>query len=238
MSIISSIIFYSLLSGITVFLGGLFSLYFEKNFKKGFLKDEIIHFFIAFGTGIMLSAISFVLIPHGLEKTSVLLAVILFLLGGIIFYLIDGYIQSKAGNVAQIIAMLLDFIPESIALGALFAYDYKIGIILALFIGLQNFPEAFNSYLELRKSKFSIKSTLIILFLLSFVGIIFSLLGYYLLSSNQNITSALMVFASGGILYLIFQDIAPSLKYKNNRLIAIGVNFGFIIGIFSSSFSL
>jgi ZIP family zinc transporter len=46
-----------------------------------------------------------------------------------------------------------------------------------------------------------------------------------------------MLFASGGILYLIFQDIAPSLKYKNNRILAIGVNIGFIVGIYGNSFT-
>ncbi|WP_424712513.1 ZIP family metal transporter [Malaciobacter marinus] len=237
MSIISSIIIFSLLSGITVFLGGLLAFFFEKKFKKGFLKEEIIHLFIAFGTGIMLSAISFVLVPHGLEKTHIIIAIFLILLGGIIFYYLDGYIQKKAKHTAQIMAMLLDFIPESIALGALFAYDYKLGMVLALFIALQNLPESFNSYLELRSSGFKIKKLLIILFLLSFIGVIFSLLGYYLLSENPFITSALMLFASGGILYLIFQDIAPSLKYKNNRLIAIGVNIGFIVGIYGNSFT-
>lgn len=237
MSILSSVILFSLLSGITVFLGGLFALFFEKSFKKGFLKEEIIHFFIAFGTGIMLSAISFVLVPHGLEKTDVLVAILLILLGGVIFYILDSYIQKKAGNVSQIMAMLLDFIPESIALGALFAYDYKVGMVLALFIGLQNFPESFNSFIELRFSGFKIKSSLIILFLLSFIGVIFSLFGYYFLSKSPFITSALMLFASGGILYLIFQDIAPSLRYKNNRLIAIGVNIGFIVGIYGNSFT-
>jgi len=40
-----------------------------------------------------------------------------------------------------------------------------------------------------------------------------------------------MLFASGGILYLIFQDIAPSLRLKSSRYIAIGVNLGFIIGM-------
>ena len=40
-----------------------------------------------------------------------------------------------------------------------------------------------------------------------------------------------MIFASGGILYLIFQDIAPTLKLKSTKLVALGVNFGFVVGM-------
>lgn len=45
----------------------------------------------------MLSAISFVLVPHGLEKIDVLVAILLILLGGVIFYILDSYIQKKRG---------------------------------------------------------------------------------------------------------------------------------------------
>ena len=40
-----------------------------------------------------------------------------------------------------------------------------------------------------------------------------------------------MVFASGGILYLIFQDIAPNVKLKRAWIPALVANLGFLIGI-------
>ncbi len=40
-----------------------------------------------------------------------------------------------------------------------------------------------------------------------------------------------MTFASGGILYLIFQDIAPNVALKKTWLPALGANLGFLIGI-------
>jgi ZIP family zinc transporter len=133
-------------------------------------------------------------------------------------------------------AMLLDFVPESIALGAVFIYDHKIGILLSLFIALQNLPESFNSYSELKKLNHSSKKALFLLFILSFVGAIFSFLGYLFLQDKIEITSFLMLFSAGGIMYIIFQDIAPLLQYKKRRLIAIGVNLGFIIGMLGEAF--
>jgi len=229
------VILFSFLSGITVFIGALFSYYFEQNVQNKILKDRIIHFLVAFGTGIMLSAIAFVLLPKGMENLDILTSSSIFISGAIAFYFLDSYIQKSNTNISQVLAMLLDFIPESIALGALFVYDHEVGILLALFIGLQNLPESFNSYIDLRRSRFSIKSSLILLFFLSFIGVIFSSLGYFFLDDKIEVTSGLMLFASGGILYLIFQDIAPSIKTKNSRFIAMGVNLGFVIGMFGEA---
>jgi ZIP family zinc transporter len=40
-----------------------------------------------------------------------------------------------------------------------------------------------------------------------------------------------MMFASGGILYLLFQDIAPQSKLKNNYAISLGATLGFAMGM-------
>ncbi|MGA1938857.1 ZIP family metal transporter [Arcobacter sp. YIC-310] len=229
------VIFFSFIAGITVFLGGLSSFYFERTIENRALKRKVVHFLTAFVTGIMLSAVSFVLIPKGMENLNIISSVILFLIGAFIFYYLDTFIKKNSANISQILAMLLDFIPESIALGALFVYDHNIGILLAVFISFQNFPEAFNSYIELRNSHFSKYKSLIILFCLSFIGVIFSLLGFYFLKDTSEITSGLMIFAAGGILYLIFQDIAPSIRVKNSRFLAMGVNLGFIVGMLSEA---
>jgi hypothetical protein len=55
----------------------------------------------------------------------------------------------RGGSKAQFMAMLMDFVPEAIALGALFGHNHRAGILLALFIGAQNLPEGFNSYHEI-----------------------------------------------------------------------------------------
>ena len=40
-----------------------------------------------------------------------------------------------------------------------------------------------------------------------------------------------MLFASGGILYLIFEDIAPQAKLNHTWVPALGANLGFLVGI-------
>jgi len=129
------------------------------------------------------------------------------------------------------LAMLMDFVPEAIALGAVFATDHNLGLLLAIFIGLQNLPESFNSYLDLRNSGYTSKKCLLILLFLSFSGVLAAISGHYLLSNMPQLTASLMLLSSGGILYLIFQDIAPMSKLQKSWFPALGVNFGFLVGM-------
>ncbi|MCK5851360.1 MAG: divalent cation transporter, partial [Kiritimatiellae bacterium] len=142
------IICYSFFSGITVFLGGFLSRLFERYFKEGVVKEEFIHTSVAFGGGIIIAAVAFVLVPKGIDELSLMPIVIIFMSGALAFFFLDRYIEKKGGAISQLLAMVMDFIPEAIALGAVFATDHRLGLLLAIFIGLQNLPESFNSYID------------------------------------------------------------------------------------------
>jgi len=85
--------------------------------------------------------------------------------------------------------------------------------------------------LDLRNSGYTSKKCLLILFFLSFSGVLAAISGYYLLSNMPQFTASLMLLSSGGLLYLIFQDIAPMSKLKRSWFPALGVNFGFLVGM-------
>lgn len=228
---LTQLILFSGLAGVTVFLGGLLANYFDHHIKESPVKYQITHTMMAFGAGIILSALALVLIPAGMEALSLFPLILSFLGGAIVFMLIDLQLAKSGGQTAALLAMMMDFVPESIALGAVFASDSSSATLLAVFIGLQNLPEAFNSYRDLVSSGFTAKKTLVIFFFLSFFGIIGALLGNFLLSDSPQITAILMTFASGGILYLLIQDIIPESKLDKNYLISLGAILGFLVGI-------
>lgn len=228
---LTKLILFSGFSGITVFIGGLLANYFNHHIKESSLKYELTHTLMSFGAGIILSALALVLIPKGMEELELLHIVFSFLLGAVLFMFIDQYLSQKSGQVATLLAMVMDFIPESIALGAVFATDPSMATLLAVFIGLQNLPEAFNSFRDLVQSGFTPQKTLIIFFFLSFCGILGALVGHFLLSSYPYLTAHLMTFASGGILYLLIQDIIPESKLEKNYLTSLGATIGFLVGI-------
>lgn len=186
---------------------------------------------MAFGSGIILSALALVLVPKGMEELALLPIIFSFLFGAILFMIIDQYLAKKGGQTATLLAMLMDFIPESIALGAVFAIEPSMAALLAVFIGLQNFPEALNSFRDLVQSGFSVNKALTIFFFMSFFGIAGALIGHFILSDYADLTAHLMIFASGGILYLLIQDIIPESKLDKNYLTSLGATLGFLVGI-------
>lgn len=152
MTDVELIIVYSLLCGSTIFLGGIMSHYFGNHVKSGLIKAEIIHSSNAFGGGILMAAVGLVLVPEGMQALPLGLIVLCFTAGTIAFYYVDRYMERKGGTMAQLLGMLSDFIPESIAMGAVFSQNPQLGILLAIIIGIQNLPESFNAYMDLKNS--------------------------------------------------------------------------------------
>ena len=132
---------------------------------------------------------------------------------------------------AQFLAMLMDFLPEAISLGAVFADNRKLGLLLAGFIGIQNLPEGFNSFRELKAAGQNARLVLVTLFAVAFLGPLAAPAGYFLLQDHPNVTASIMAFAGGGILYLLFEDIAPQTTMKNYWLPPMGAVFGFLGGM-------
>ena len=76
--------------------------------------------------------------------------------------------------------------------------------------------------------------TMFIMFLLVPLGPIASLFGYYVLAGNEAVLGSIMLLASGGILYLIFQDIAPQSKLRRHWGPPLGAVFGYALVLFSN----
>lgn len=220
---------YSLASGITILIGGLLSRL--DRFQDSIMKERVLHAIIAFGGGVLVAAVAFVLTPQGMELLPTHYLATFFLLGALVFFWVDRQISRSGKPVAQLMAMLMDFIPEAIALGAVFAHDKKLGLLLAIFIGLQNLPEGFNSFKELVNKGFSPNKSLLILLPLSLIGVVASCLGFIFLHNQPTVIASLMVFAGGGIIYLTFQDIAPMSTMKNHWSPALGASLGFFVGM-------
>ncbi len=143
---------------------------------------------------------------------------------------VDILLAKSGGSFAQVLSMMMDSVPEGLALGASFAHNHGFGLLLAVFIGLQNLPEGFNSYVELNRLMSRLK-VLVLLFALATVDVLAALCGEYFLNDKHRTIGFVMIFAAGGILYLIFQDIAPLSKKRKNWLPATGASFGFILGM-------
>lgn len=233
MSEILMIIFLTCAAGACIPIGGSIARF--EHIRPNWLEREFRHFMIAFGGGILLGAVSVVLVPEGLSSmNNSIFAIPIMLIGAIVFFLLERYLGLRRRESPQMTGMVLDYIPEAIALGGLVASGSSISPLLALLIGLQNLPEGFNSYREIKHQKHNSKNkTLLIMCLLVPLGPLAGLSGYFLLSGHDAILGAIMLFSSGGIIYLIFQDIAPQSRLKKHWAPPIGAVFGFCLALFS-----
>ncbi|PXA05611.1 divalent cation transporter [Coraliomargarita sinensis] len=217
------------LAGIAAFSGGSASQL--EGSGESERKQELIHGIVAFGGGILLAAVAFALTPEGIKVLPTIWLAVSFVSGGVIFCLLDAYITRKEGNKAQFMAMLLDFVPEALALGALFSQSRESGLLLALFIGAQNLPEGFNAHRESIAGGISPKASLMTLLAVSTLGPVCAVAGYFFLSDLKTLNACIMTAAGGGILYLIFQDIAPQAKLQRHWAPPLGAVLGFGLGM-------
>ncbi len=227
----------TLIAGLAMVVGALLAA--VEHISNRWLETELRHTVIAFGGGILVSAVALVLVHEGMRNLTPLYVALCFGLGGLFFMVLDRFLNSKKEQISQLAAMLLDFIPEVVALGALYLLDRRYAFLLALLIVLQNIPEGFNAYRELRASGKHKGWVIICLFLaMSFLGPVAGLSGYFFLTESPSVISGIMLFASGGILYLIFQDIAPQAQLKRHWAPSLGAVAGFLLGMMGKMFIL
>lgn len=229
MSKLAIILVASWLAGFAAFIGGVFARF--TGIADTEAKREITHGVVAFGGGILIAAVAFALAPVGIAALSPVSLATTFCLGGIGFCILDAHLSRRGGSKAQFMAMLMDFLPEAISLGAVFGHDHRLGVLLAAFIGAQNLPEGFNAFRELMAAGAKPRGTLISLFAISFLGPAAACMGYLFLQGQQRLTAGIMSFAAGGILYLIFQDIAPQSKMRRHWAPPLGAVLGFVVGM-------
>ena len=224
------VIALTLLAGLAMPLGG--ALASAEKIRPLWLEREFRHSILAFGGGALLAAVMLVLVPQGMAHLQPASAAFFLILGGLIFMGLDWALYNHGTPASQFLSMLADFVPESIALGAVCAVGGEHVVLLAGLIALQNVPEGFNAYRELRLSQeLSSRRSILMFALMALLGPVAGASGYLWLSAYPQVVSAVMLLATGGILYSVFQDIAPQAKMRRRWAPAMGAILGFSLGV-------
>ena len=226
-----AMLLFTTASGSCILIGGLLARI--GRIRPLWLEQELRHSIIAFGGGILIAAIAFVLVPEGQAYLeSPIAGVAIFLMGGLTFMQVERTLSARRRQLPQTIAMLLDFVPESLAMGGMFALGSPSAPLLAILIGLQNVPEGFNAYREILSVAGERKHrTLSIMSAMILAGPVAGVLGWYIAPGFPAFVGATMLFASGGILYLLFQDIAPQSRLERHWAPTLGAVLGFCLAM-------
>lgn len=224
------LLLYASLAGACIPLGaGLAKI---ERIRPLWLEEEFRHFVIAFGGGVLVGAVALVLVPEGVDwLPHPAVAAVVLLVGGIAFMAIDRAMAKRRQAAPQFSAMAADFLPESLALGGMFAANAEGAMLLALLIGLQNLPEGFNAWRELAAGQVRATKALLLMLVLAALGPVCGVIGWFWLADYRVVVGALLLFAAGGILYLTFQDIAPQSRLERHWAPPLGAVLGFALAL-------
>ena len=218
--------------------------FFFKKIYKNFMDASL-----GIAAGIMMSASFWSLLNPAIENAknlkqiSWLVVTIGFLLGGIFIFITDRLFQKKLNTKNKrlslmILSITMHNIPEGLAVGIAFG-SIKYGldsatitnaIMLALAIGLQNFPEGSAISLPLRREGYTRTKSFLYGCLSAIVEPIFGLLGAILTIKIQHLMPIFLSFAAGAMIYVIIQELIPESQTNDNKsLMALFTLIGFSI---------
>ena len=235
----TQVIAFSLINGFSLLAGALIGVYFH-------LKQKTIAAVMAFGSGVLICALTFGLIEEAFGHGGFDAVIIGFLVGGLLYLIGDRTIHYLGGRkhkrhqhspaeldisgLAITLGSILDGIPESVALGiALFA-NRTVGFIMIAAIVISNIPESIASINGLKKEKFSAKSIFSIWISVGIVVFLSTILSFIFLHDlNPNTIGILDSLAAGAILAMLAGSMMPEAYEEGGYAVSILTIIGFLV---------
>lgn len=177
----------------------------------------------------MMVAISFLqLIPEGLKYTPLFLIAISFFVGIAIMRIVDRLlphinpelIKKEKPSIERSVTMLvigiaLHNIPEGLAIGVGFAITAELGIVIALAIAIQDFPENIATIVPLYGLIKKKAKSFIILITTVLFEVAGFLIGYLALGgASLSWLGASLALAAGFMVYISVEELIPSAQVK------------------------
>lgn len=224
-------------------LGGLAALFIVKP------SSRFIGVLLGFTSGIMLSIVTFDLLPESYNISGLATEILGICLGVLTVVLVEGFFpvvnnskppyNSKTSflktGLLLGVAIGIHNLPEGLAIGSGYMLTSKMGITMALVIALHNFPEGLAMAMPLRLSGTSAFKIVFFTFLAGVPTGIGAFIGAILGGLSDFFIALCLAFAGGTMLYITCGEMIPSAKaLHKGRASAIGIALGFIIGLIIS----
>ncbi len=241
-----------LFAGSAILIGALLGLYLKLN-------NRLVAVVMAFGAGVLVSALSIDLMNEAFDQSHAPLVVALsFLAGALVFvggdYLIDTHggqfrkhshgmseQQKQGGDAADnsgtaiLLGTLLDGIPESFVVGASIAAGGSTGLVFMIAVFISNLPEGMSGTVGMKMAGMSVRNILW-LWTTTLAATILSAIGGFLFLGDAPVfvRAAVMAFASGAILAMLCDTMIPEAFKFGGRFVALITVLGFLLAFLLS----
>jgi len=219
---------WGLLAASTLLMGGLIAL------AKP-LRPMVLGCVMAFGSGVLLSAVSFELVEKAVETAEGLRSTALGLfVGAAVFTIGDeiiaklGYRNRKdidgappdGGGLSIVLGALLDGIPESAVLGLTVLQTGDVGMAMLVAVLVSNLPEGVAATSSLRNGGWPAGRIITLWSGIALASAVSAALGYGLLDgASPDVLAFMFAFAGGAILTMLATSMIPE-AYEHARRIA------------------
>jgi ZIP family zinc transporter len=234
----SGALFWGLFAGSSLILGGALALLLP-------IGERLLGWIMAFGAGVLISAVSFELVAEGYETGGGTGHLALGLAAGALtFFAGDALIDRMGGDerksmtraagagsaLAITLGIVLDGIPESAVIGLGLIEDTGVSIAVIAAVFLSNLPEAIAATSGLRSGGWASRRIIGLWVLVTLVCGVSSLLGYVLFDSAGPGTLAFVLgFAGGAILTMLADTMMPEAFEHGGKLVGLLTTLGFFV---------
>ena len=247
--IIQALIATTFTWGITA-LGALVVYFFKEVNKK------VLNTILGFSAGVMIAASFWSLIEPAIDLSEKLGYIawlppaIGFIVGGLFVILSDRFLDKvlknkkriKSANslkrsILLVSAITIHNIPEGMSIGVAFGgiaagvpgMTVVGALMLAIGIGIQNFPEGAAVSLPLRSEGFSRNKSFLIGQASALVEPLSAVIGVLLVLAVRSIMPILLSFSAGAMIAVVARELLPESVKENKNLATIGLVFGFVL---------
>jgi ZIP family zinc transporter len=237
-------LFWGFVAGSSLILGGAVALVRP-------LSTRLLGLVMAFGAGVLISAVAYDLVGEALETSVGGEGIALGLAAGaLVFFAGDALIDSMGGGerkrsswtqaagsaLAIVLGIVLDGIPESAVIGMGLLHGEGVGAALVVAVFISNVPEAVAATSGLTKGGWSSGRVLGLWLLVALVSGLASLGGYVLLDGASPATLAfVLAFAAGAILTMLADTMMPEAFEHGGKVVGLATTVGFGLAFALSS---
>ena len=201
------------INGLLAFAGVLSFLISKKNLHK------ILLFLVAFSVGALLGGAFFHLIPEAVEGLGLLRAILLILVGFVVFFFIEKFLhwhhchEDSCEHTFTYMILIGDGIHnfiDGLIIASSFIISIPFGILTSILIMLHEFPQEIGDFGVLVHGGFSRGKALFYNFLSQLTAVLGGILGFFFLGLHEQAVFLLPI-AAGGFIYIAFMDLFPEL---------------------------